>query len=303
MAMLLDKILGRKVLLTHDGKFHADDVMATAVLSLVYKGKIRVIRTRENVHNKGADIVYDTGQIYDPAKNYFDHHQSGGADTRPDGVPYAAFGLIWKHFGLQLVDEKVHKAIDDEIIRLIDAEDVAYDSFYSEKLKAEAVSFDAMCSDFCPVDLEPKETYKRFMMLVEFATEYLSAIIQRYKNKVADWDYVEKKYNEALDKRVIVLERHASWGRVLMQKTEPLFVIFPDANPRNTHYKISAVGKEVGKYDLRLTPPASWLGKENSELEKASGVIGAIFCHNTGFLMVADSLENALKMVEAAMKQ
>lgn len=301
--MLLDKILGRKVLLTHDGKFHADEVMATAVLSLVYKGKIRVIRTRENVHGKGADIVYDTGQIYDPSRNYYDHHQTGGADTRPDGVPYAAFGLIWKHFGLQLVDEKVHKVIDEEIVRLTDAEDVAYDSFYSEKLQASAISFDEICSQMCPINLEPQETDKRFMILVEFATEYLRALIEKYKNKVADWDYVEQKYNEAVDKRVVVLERHASWGKVLMQKSEPLFVIFPDANPKNTHYKISAVGKEVGKYGLRLTPPASWLGKENSDLENASGVLGAIFCHNSGFLMVANSLESALKMVEMAMKQ
>ena len=298
MAMLLDKILGRKILLTHDGKFHADDVMATAVLNLVYKGKIRVIRTREYAHDKGADIIYDWGHIYDPAKNCFDHHQTGGADTRPDGVPYAAFGLIWRHFGLKLVDEKVHKAIDEEIVRLIDAEDVAYDSFYSEKLKAEAVSFDAMCSDFVPADLEPKETYRRFMILVEFATKYLRAVIEKYTKKVADWDYVEKKYNEAPDKRVIVLERHAAWARVLMQKPEPLYVIFPDANPKNNNYKISAVGKEVGKYGLRITPPVSWLGKEKTDLEQASGVPGAIFCHNSGFLMVADSLKSAEDLVQ-----
>ncbi len=303
MDMLLDKILKRKVLLTHDGKFHADDVMATAVLSLVYKNKVRVIRTRENVHGRGADFVYDTGHIYDLAKNYFDHHQTGGAGNRPDGVPYAAFGLIWKHFGRELVNEKVHQAIDEEIVRLIDAEDVAYDAFYSEKLQASAISFDEMCSQMCPVGLDPKETYKRFMIMVEFAKKYLQAVIEKFTQKVADWDYVEQKYLEATDKRVIVLDRHASWAKVLIQKPEPLFVIFPDSNPKNTNYKISAVGKEIGKYGLRLVPPNSWLGKEGKELETISGVPGAVFCHNSGFLMVANSLESAINMVNFAMKQ
>lgn len=297
--MLFDKFAKKKILVTHDGKFHADDIMATAVLNLVYKGCIKLIRQdRENFDYAHADIVFDVGFKYDPEKNLFDHHQAGGAGARPDGTPYAAFGLIWKHFGLQLVSPAVHTAIDEEIVRLIDVEDVAYDSFYSPKLRSNALSPDCVFGTFIPIDLNPEETYKQFMYLVGFATEYLRVIITKYTKKVADWEKVEKIYNETIDKRVILIDGHGSWQRVLIAKPEPLFVIYPDVNPQNSNYKVQAVPKEIGKFDLRVNPPMSWLGKKDHDLEIASEVVGAKFCHNSGFIMVADSLKSARSMVD-----
>ncbi|MCE9517420.1 MYG1 family protein [Candidatus Nomurabacteria bacterium] len=89
----------KKILVTHNGTFHADDVFATATLSLLLDGNIKVIRTRDPKIIASADYVYDVGGEYNLYKNLFDHHQKGGAGKRENGIPYAAFGLVWKSYG------------------------------------------------------------------------------------------------------------------------------------------------------------------------------------------------------------
>ena len=79
---------------THGGKFHADDVFATALLMIV-RPDIKV--TRGFVVPDGFD-----GIVYDVGCGMFDHHQEP-RESRPNGVPYAAFGLLWRVLGAQLV--------------------------------------------------------------------------------------------------------------------------------------------------------------------------------------------------------
>jgi uncharacterized UPF0160 family protein len=89
----------KKILVTHNATFHADDIFATATLSLLLGGKVKVIRTRDEEIIRTGDYVYDVGGEYDASINRFDHHQKGGAGKRENGIPYAAFGLLWKTYG------------------------------------------------------------------------------------------------------------------------------------------------------------------------------------------------------------
>ena len=50
------------IIVTHDGKFHADDVFAVATLLLVFPGAT-VTRTRDEGLIKGADAAVDVGGI------------------------------------------------------------------------------------------------------------------------------------------------------------------------------------------------------------------------------------------------
>src|ERR1035437_8037366 len=99
MSIFKNILKQKKILVTHNGIFHADDIFATATLSLLLDGHIKVTRTRDENLIKSADYVYDVGGIYDPALNRFDHHQVGGAGKRDNGIPYAAFGLVWMQYG------------------------------------------------------------------------------------------------------------------------------------------------------------------------------------------------------------
>ena len=84
-------------LYTHDGLFHADDVFATALLSLMCE-EINVVRgpDTEIPKDKSNWIIYDIGE------GELDHHSP--ANKEANGVhpgtliPYAACGLVWKKY-------------------------------------------------------------------------------------------------------------------------------------------------------------------------------------------------------------
>ena len=79
---------------THAGKFHADDVFATALLQII-RPDIRITR---------GFVVPDDfdGIVYDIGFGMFDHHQEP-REYRANGIPYAAFGLLWRVLGPGLV--------------------------------------------------------------------------------------------------------------------------------------------------------------------------------------------------------
>ena len=70
---------------THGGKFHADDVFSTALLQIL----------RPDIQVTRGFVVPDDfdGIVYDVGGGMFDHH-SEPRECRPNGVPYAAFGLL-----------------------------------------------------------------------------------------------------------------------------------------------------------------------------------------------------------------
>ncbi len=108
---------------THNGKFHADEVFATAVLRHIYPDLI-VRRSRDPEVIESGDFVYDVGGVYDHEARRYDHHQNG-ALKRQDGLTRSAFGLIWLHYGKEYCegDEGVWNLIDKRLVRGIDAGD------------------------------------------------------------------------------------------------------------------------------------------------------------------------------------
>jgi uncharacterized UPF0160 family protein len=105
--------LDPKTMAVHSGDFHADDVFAAALISMIYP-KLKVIRTRNPDQFDTCDIVADVGLIHDPTKLRFDHHQEGRAGSRENGILYSGFGLVWQHWGLAVCkgNEDIFKSID-----------------------------------------------------------------------------------------------------------------------------------------------------------------------------------------------
>ena len=95
--------------ITHDGKFHADDIVAIGLLSIIKK--VDVARTRDLREIPENALILDVGGRYD-GKRYFDHHQ-GLEQKRNSGSSYASAGLIWKHFYSQIL-EKFNIISDEE---------------------------------------------------------------------------------------------------------------------------------------------------------------------------------------------
>ena len=85
---------------THGGKFHADDVFSAALLKICNPNI--AIQRGFAVPQGFAGLVFDIGD------GPFDHHAKN-SPVRENGVPYAAFGLLWRELGplLKLSGQKL----------------------------------------------------------------------------------------------------------------------------------------------------------------------------------------------------
>ncbi len=91
-----------KTIVTHDGRFHGDEVIAYSILNVIYPG-YKLIRTRnEKIINDGT-IVIDVGKIYSPDDNRFDHHQIDFNQmfSSTHDINLSSAGMIYKYFGKQ----------------------------------------------------------------------------------------------------------------------------------------------------------------------------------------------------------
>ena len=170
---------------THGGKFHADDVFATALL--------RILRPDFEVR-RGFEVPEDfDGIVYDIGGGMFDHHDAGRAE-RPNGVPYAAFGLLWKVFGPRLVGEHQARLLDENFVQPLDLND----NTGEDCLLAEAIG------GFNPLWDSGDDPDACFAKAVDFAQVILQNNIDG-ANAVNRADALVKKALEKMDRGVVVL--------------------------------------------------------------------------------------------------
>ena len=67
---------------THSGSFHADDVLAVALLRAFVDADASVVRTRDEATLAEQDVVVDVGGRFDPEARRFDHHQNAYEGAR-----------------------------------------------------------------------------------------------------------------------------------------------------------------------------------------------------------------------------
>ena len=204
------------IIVTHNDKFHADDVFAMATLRILFGEKIqKVIRTRDEFIIKDADIVFDVGGIYNPDLNRFDHHQNESAGERENKIPYASFGLVWKKWGSEICkSEDVAKLVDKKIVQPIDASD-------------NVVSLYSLCGAFGSTWKEENNYDEIFFEIVDIAEKILRREIKIAQDKFEAVPFVEDAYLKSEDKRIVVLENYYPWHDTLSKYEEILFVIFP----------------------------------------------------------------------------
>lgn len=296
----------KKICVTHDGTFHADDLFATATLSILNKGNIEIIRTRNNEIIKKGDYIYDVGGENIQEKDLFDHHQKGGAGSRPNGVPYASFGLVWKKYGEQLCGSKdVANKIDEKIVQPIDAIDNGID--FTKPLYGGSVPCgpDVVFMNNKPTwKEEEKDLNKIFKEQVKKVMEFLLREIEVTKSDVEAINIMMDAYNKASDKRIIIIDK--DFPRYLYQDTlsrvpEPIYLVFPSGH--SSMWKVEAISKSPDSMENRKMFPESWRGylDEDPKLKEITGISDIVFCHKGGFLSVTLSKESAIKLAEMAL--
>lgn len=296
----------KKILVTHGGGFHADDLFATSALYLLHKGEVKIQRIKRGVSVNEADYVYDIGGIYDPDNNRFDHHQKG-APVREDGIPYSSFGLIWKHYGSLICggDEAVAKRIDKRIVVPIDADDNGIQIYKPvfDGYKPYQLSDYLMAEN--PTWLENNQnTDKIFNDLVKKAAKILKREITVARDDIVAEKIIKEAYEGAQDKRVIFLEQSLPrylYQDVLSSFKEPLFVIMPTTDKK---WKAEAIKKDNFSLESRKLFPVNWRGVlDQNELEKLTGTKGVIFCHTSGFVSFCLTKEGVVNLVQKTIEE
>ncbi|MBI5798470.1 MAG: MYG1 family protein [Candidatus Yonathbacteria bacterium] len=298
-----EKNLGtnKKIVVTHSGQFHTDEVFACAVLSILNKGAVEVVRSRNPDVWATADYVVDVGGAYNTSRGLFDHHQIGGAGARPNGIPYSSFGLVWKEFGEKVSGSVyVARVIDERLVQPIDAGDNGIETF---SLKGEVSPFliQDVVAAFRPGWSEARNEDEGFFEIMPFAEKIITREIMRAHTEEEGKKHAEEAYAKALDKRIIILDDHYPWYEAIRTMPEPMFVVKPDRGGLGK-WKIEAVRSDAHSFKNRKDLPRAWAGKTGVELAEVSGVPDALFCHNKLFVAVAGSKEGALKLAQLAVE-
>lgn len=295
-------------LVTHDGKFHADELLSSVILKDLYPDAV-IIRSRDpaTIAPGPRKIVYDVGQIFDPEQMCFDHHQIG-APKRIDGVPYSSFGMIWEHFGRTWLKdvagvpeddvERAHQGIDRGFVCEVDSLDngIAIENGNSALgltriLESFSPDFDNMC--------EASE-----MNAFTEAMGTARTVFAHYARNVAARIRSAKIVTEILEKHdggpVLVLPYGMPWEGP-MRKMKADHILFALIN-RQDSWSISTVRIKPGAFENRLDLPEAWAGLTGDALVDACGIPDAQFVHKARFFAVAGSYEGALAMVNKALE-
>lgn len=264
---------------THGAKFHADDLFSTALLRLLNPA-IEVTRGFD-VPEKFDGIVYDIG------RGKYDHHQQD-KEIRENGVPYAAFGLLWREFGTCFLTEEEAADFDEKFIQPLDESDnTGSDNTLSELMEKFNPGWD---SDASYDD--------RFWEAEAFAEKILIRYIESIQGLRRASAVVMKAMEES-DGQILILPCYVPWKRDVIGSGYQ-FTVYPS---NRGGYSVQGVPKSKEDRSLVCDFPQEWWGCDPEDLPSVSGVKTARFCHATGFMGAADTKEDAVRMAEISLAQ
>lgn len=297
-------------LVTHSGGFHADEVLSSVILTRLFP-QARLVRSRasEWITPAADRIIYDVGGSYDADLHIFDHHQRG-APLREDGRPYSSFGLIWKHFGRAYLAasgvpdgnlDTVHASFDQGFVLPVDLVDNGALNL-SEAGLLSGMTLPGLLETLKPVfdDTDPEAEDRTFNTALSIARSFVEARVARSAAKLRAEALVHQAIVDAGQGRILELPMGMPFRPAVVkaQADHLLFVV----HPRQQDWCVAGIRRADEGFALRADLPAAWAGLTHGDLEAASGVIGASFCHNGRFIAAAKTREAALAMAELAVK-
>ncbi len=298
-------------LAAHNGSFHTDDVFAIATWLLYLEKKVpgtpvQVMRTRHPAEIAEADVVVDVGGEYDSTRFRFDHHQRGGAGVRENTIPYASFGLVWKHIGPYLCgnDAELWEKIDTSLVCAIDAYDNGKDV---AKMLVEGVNVPTlplfMMIEKPTWQERGSETamFEAFMRAVTKAKAFLDRYMIVQQARIKALREIVATYNESANPAIVVFPHdyeRINFVDILPSLPGIFFYIYPD---NSGTWSAEAVSTTTGTFEKRKPFPVAWAGLHDEELQKVSGVEDALFCHNGLFMVKAQTEAGAVNLAKIAL--
>jgi len=276
---------------THSGPFHADDVMAVALLLTFWDADADVVRTRDAAIIKRATAVVDVGGIHDPDTLRFDHHQSSYTGPR------SAAGMVldW----LELTDRMATGLAESFRVGVMTYLDEVDNG--RRHPASDVLCFPRIVEALC----HPADTLEAFDEAfggaVSFARAFLEGHREGYRRvEVARGEVVEAMRDAVSNScNVLFFDRYLKWKKPYFEEggsehpTE--FVVFPGAEGT---WRIVAIPTRLGVFDQKRSLPEAWAGLTDDDLARVTGIEGSVFCHKNRFIAVFKTREDTLKALK-----
>lgn len=293
-------------IVSHNGKFHADEVLATAVLISLFP-HATLIRTRDRRVIESADVAVDVGG------GCFDHHQRGGGGVRPNGVAYSSIGLIWAEYGRRYVYEtsrrlfgdmidgdavsRIKMKVDETVIQELDMVDNGVIKGAARMHTCLSNVIAALNCGWLPAAMSESEDV-RFRRAQATALQFLNDTIESLCLKELAVKMLERDIQESQG-QILTLGQFYPWQEALGQKEHDfLLCVFGSGND----WKVQTIQDfdTEGNGKTRMYLPEEWAGLNALDLQLATGVKDAEFCHNGRFIAGASSKTGAMSLASLA---
>lgn len=286
--------VGMQTVVTHDGSFDPDDVLAAATIEL-FLGieNTKIIRSRDEAVIAAADWVIDVGGKYDAATRRFDHHQNG-VPHRENKVPYSSFGLVWRELGVEICgSQEIADYIEHKLVQPIDSADNQIKVCQPNAIGVEAFEFFDVIDAFKPVWDSEEDFDTGFIRATAFARKLLRRLVLRGKGEFEMRKLVEETYEAAADKTSLVFEKPVPREALVAYPNVQVFVS-PVFASHSENWMAVVVPESIVTYKNRLDFPLAWAGFSDGELAEISGLPDAVFCHKSRYLFVSSTKAGAL---------
>jgi uncharacterized UPF0160 family protein len=288
--MLISRSFG-----THDGSFHADEVTACALLLLFHQiDRDKIYRTRNLELLSHCDYVCDVGGLYDPKKKRFDHHQ-----VEYQG-PLSSAGMILLYLKEQeIISSFLYDYFNQTIILGVDAHDTG-----CACLEIGVMTFSQVVSNFLPIPYEvtAEEMLNAFFVAVDFVIGHLDRLQGRFAYAQKCKDVVKDAMSSS--QTMLMFDHSLPWMENFFdlggERHSAQFVIMPSG----LHWKLRGIPPDLAhRMKVRTLLPESWAGLHDQDLQRVSGITGAIFCHKGLFISIWETKEDAIKAFHIAMSE
>jgi len=275
---------------THNGSFHADEVTACALLlhcNLIDEDKL--VRTRDLEQIKQCEYICDVGGIYDPEKKWFDHHQ---ADY--DGELSSAGMVLLYLKERKILSEREYTMFNESLILGVDA----HDNGRCAQMKG-LCTYSQIIANFRPIQYahSQEEENQAFFEALHFAVEQIARMRQRYHYTQSCKVYVQERMQQG--EECLIFDKEIPWQDSFFElngaRHPAKFVIIPSGK----HWNLRGIPPtSENRLTVRCPHPKAWAGLLAGDLQKATGISGAIFCHKGRFISVWETQEDAIKALQ-----
>ena len=310
------------IILTHHGKFHMDELFATAILisgPLYDTPDVYVLRSRDPELHQYSKYLLDIGREYDPLNDKFDHHQPNFNIQYNDTTLYATSGLVWMKYGVEVITKTLSNLVPmglsnrRELIDFIYAEVEGYvkciDNIDNAQ-KVETVTKLVPPANSWLSALNPVRTFSP-----DIAAEYnhgyvmaLSNIILWLRNKILRvctmWlglEYLNEVESLSLKEPYIVLPYDLPWKELIGRKWAFLskFKYMIIANRDNNVWVIHAIPvSPYNLYRVRIEFPNTLRCARPSTIQEITGISDIITISRNGATAIARTQISAKHLVE-----